>query len=117
MFEAANRLVRLLTDLSAHCGEERAAVVARELTKLHEEVRPGNLGELTVYYEEQPPKGEVTLLVESAPRHASVVDTESIQRRARSLLQEGVTRRDVASQLAEEFSMSRRDTYRLVTEL
>ncbi|UCD24238.1 MAG: 16S rRNA (cytidine(1402)-2'-O)-methyltransferase [Gemmatimonadota bacterium] len=117
VFEAANRLVRLLTDLTAHCGAERGAVVARELTKLHEEIRPGNLDELRVYYEEREPRGEVTVLISAAPRETTEFDAASVELRARVLLQEGVTRRDVADQLAEEFSMPRRDAYRLVTGL
>ena len=117
VFEAANRLVRLLTELSQHCGSSRAAVVARELTKLYEEIQAGNLGELVVYYEEQVPRGEVTVLVGAAPPATVEVDAASVQLRARVLLEAGATRRDVADQLAEEFSMPRRDAYRLVTEL
>ena len=117
VFEAANRLVRLLNDLSEHCGSDRAAVVARELTKLHEEIKAGNLGELVVYYEEQAPRGEVTVLVRAAPPETVEADAASVQSRARVLLEEGATRRDVADQLAQEFSMPRRDAYRLVTDL
>jgi len=117
VFEAANRLLRLLNDLSEHCGSDRAAVVARELTKLHEEIKAGNLGELVVYYEEQAPRGEVTVLVRAAPPETVEADAASVQSRARVLLEEGATRRDVADQLAQEFSMPRRDAYRLVTDL
>jgi 16S rRNA (cytidine1402-2'-O)-methyltransferase len=117
IFEAANRLVRLLTDLAAHCGADRGAVVARELTKLHEEIRCGNLAELAVYYDEQVPRGEVTVLVEAAARQSSAPDWDAVRRRARSLLDDGLTRRDTATRVAREFAVSRKEAYRLVTDL
>ncbi|UCG86445.1 MAG: 16S rRNA (cytidine(1402)-2'-O)-methyltransferase [Gemmatimonadota bacterium] len=117
IFEAANRLVRLLSDLATHCGADREAVVARELTKLHEEIKCGNLADLTVYYDEQAPRGEVTVLVGSATRQPAAVDCDAVKQTARLLLEDGVTRRDTAARVAREFGISRRDAYRLVTDL
>jgi 16S rRNA (cytidine1402-2'-O)-methyltransferase len=50
LFEAAPRLVTLLADLVSVAGGEREAVVARELTKIHEEIRGGTLAELVDYF-------------------------------------------------------------------
>jgi len=62
-FESAQRLSETLSAMAGVLGA-RAAVVARELTKLHEEVRRGSLGELAAHYEKAgAPRGEVTLLV------------------------------------------------------
>jgi 16S rRNA (cytidine1402-2'-O)-methyltransferase len=62
-FESAQRLSETLSDMDTVLGP-RAAAVARELTKLHEEVRRGSLQELASHYAKAgPPKGEVTLLV------------------------------------------------------
>src|SRR6185503_6171047 len=61
MFEAPPRLVALLDDLSARCDPERRVAVARELTKIHEELRTGTLGEVAAYYREHAPRGEVTV--------------------------------------------------------
>ena len=55
-------------------GGERRAVVARELTKLHEEFRRGTVAELAAYYEATAPRGEVVVLIEGAP--AAVPDHE-----------------------------------------
>jgi 16S rRNA (cytidine1402-2'-O)-methyltransferase len=119
LFEAPLRVVELLADLAAACGGDRRAVVARELTKLFEETRAGTLTELAGYYAEAPPRGEVTVIVagtgkaarqEPAPAH----DTEA---RARALLAQGMTRRDVAEQLAVETGITRNTAYRLVNEL
>ena len=70
-FESAQRLAESLTAMAQVLGD-RQAVVARELTKLHEEVRRGSMTELAAHYEKSgAPKGEVTLLIagpqESAP--------------------------------------------------
>ncbi len=117
VFESAGRLVRLLEDLASTCGGGRDAVVARELTKLHEELKIGTLSDLAVYYEENPPRGEVTLLVAGRPPEAAAQDEDAIRERARALLDEGLSRRDVAGRLAAEFAVPRREAYRMVTRL
>ena len=62
------RLATCLKDMAEILGPRNAAV-AREITKLHEEVRRGSLADLARAYEqERAPKGEVTLLVSGAPR-------------------------------------------------
>ena len=66
-YEAPSRTAALLADLAKHCGAERPAAVARELTKLHEEVRRGTLGGLEAYYLEHPPRGEVTVVIGGRP--------------------------------------------------
>ena len=117
LFEAANRLQELLDDLTAVCGVERRGAVARELTKLFEETRDGTLADLAGYYREAPARGEVTVIVAGTGkpfREAPPIDPEA---RARALLQEGFSRRDVADRLADETGISRNSAYRLVNEL
>jgi 16S rRNA (cytidine1402-2'-O)-methyltransferase len=117
LFEAPNRLASLMEDLSRVCGAERRAVVTRELTKVHEEVRPGTLAQLAGYYREEAPKGEITVLIASKPVERRVVNEEVIRARARELLAQGESRRDVATRLAGELQVSRKETYRVVTSL
>jgi 16S rRNA (cytidine1402-2'-O)-methyltransferase len=117
VFEAANRLVRLLQELSASCGDDRPGVVARELTKIHEEIKSGNLADLAVYYDENPPRGEVTVMIAGGNVSRADFDERVARDLARQLLGKGMTRRDVAGRVAEELAMSRRDAYKLVTEL
>ncbi len=117
LFEAPGRLVRLLSDLAEACGAERHAAVARELTKVHEELKSGTLRELAVYYEESPPRGEVTLLVAGTPPVTPAPDEHTVRERAKQLLGEGMSRRDTAIRLAAELALSRREAYRIVTDL
>ncbi|MGH7535749.1 MAG: 16S rRNA (cytidine(1402)-2'-O)-methyltransferase, partial [Gemmatimonadales bacterium] len=115
LFEAPPRLVALLEDLARAAGPERRAVVARELTKLHEELRGGTLAELARYYSEVPPRGELTVVLEGAGKPALPPDrTEEALAQATALLAEGLTRREVARRIAETLGMARNDAYRLV---
>jgi 16S rRNA (cytidine1402-2'-O)-methyltransferase len=117
VFEAPNRTAELLDDLVATCGAERRGVVARELTKLFEETRDGTLAELAGYYRDTPPRGEVTVIVSGTGVPAREAPRPDPEARARALLAEGMTRRDVADRLAQETGISRNSAYRLVNEL
>lgn len=62
-YESPFRLVKTIGQLAEVMGNERRATVARELSKLHEEVRRGTLAELSAWYTLHPPKGEIVLIV------------------------------------------------------
>jgi 16S rRNA (cytidine1402-2'-O)-methyltransferase len=118
LFEAPSRLVALLRDLADAAGPGRRALVARELTKLHEELRAGTLAELADYYSEVPPRGELTIVVEGTGTPAPAADrTHDATEEATVLLAEGLTRREVVRRLTETMGMSRNDAYRLVMGL
>jgi 16S rRNA (cytidine1402-2'-O)-methyltransferase len=117
LFEAPNRVAELLADLVAACGGERRAAVARELTKVFEETRVGTLAVLAGYYAEAVVRGEVTVIVAGTGRVAPEERPPDPAERARRLLAQGMTRKDVAEQLAEETGITRNRAYRLVNEL
>ncbi len=120
LFEAPPRLVDLLEDLGKAAGRTRRAVVARELTKLHEELRLGTLEELAGYYAEHPPRGELAIVLEGTGTPAALPDrTEDAVAQATRLLADGLTRREVVRRLSEshDLGLSRNDVYRLVMEL
>ena len=117
VFEAPNRTAELLDDLVETCGAERRGVVARELTKMFEETRDGTLADLAGYYRNTPPRGEVTVIVSGTGVPAREAPRPDPEARARALLAEGMTRRDVADRLAQETGISRNSAYRLVNEL
>lgn len=118
LFEAPTRLVALLEDLLRAAGPERTVVVARELTKLHEEIRSGALGELVDYYSAIPPRGELTVVLQGRGKPATAPDlTEDAVEQATSLLAEGLTRREVVRRLTESLGLPRNEAYKLVMEL
>ncbi len=77
-FEAPSRLAKTLADMAEIFGEREAAVM-RELTKLHEEARRGTLPELAAAYDCAPPKGEITLVVGSAPKPGEDFASENLK--------------------------------------
>ncbi len=117
LFEAPPRVAELLLDLAAVCGGERRAAVARELTKVFEETRAGTLTELAGYYAEAPARGEVTVVVAGTGKPLREEPPPDPEARARALLAQGLTRKDVADRIAEETGIARNTAYRLVNEL
>lgn len=117
-YEAPNRLVDLLADLEKLAGGDREAVVARELTKLHEEIRAGTLAELIEYFTVHEPRGEITLVLSGSgvPYQPQPVLVD-IEKRAGELLAEGVSRKGVVQRLVEETGMARNEVYRRVMAL
>jgi 16S rRNA (cytidine1402-2'-O)-methyltransferase len=117
-YEAPPRLAGLLQDLLPLTGGDRRVVVARELTKLHEEIRGGTVAELAAYYAATPARGEITVVLEGAAAPAAEPDrSEDAQEQATSLLAAGLTRREVARKLTESMGLPRNEAYKLVMEL
>ena len=117
LFEAPNRVTQLLADLSDVCGSDRHASVSRELTKVFEETRSGTLQELSEHYAEAPARGEVTVIIAGTGKPHVEERPPDPGERARTLLAEGLSRKDVADRVAEETGISRNAAYRLVNEL
>jgi len=111
LYEAPPRVADLLETLAVAGGADRRAVVARELTKLHEEFRRGTVAELAAYYGTTAPRGEVVVLVDGAP--PAVPDHDAAARRAGALRAEGTSVRDTVRHLQEEFGVARNEAYRL----
>lgn len=66
-YESPHRLLKTLEQLAEAFGADRQAAVARELSKLHEEIARGTLLELMEYYQVNPLKGEIVLVVAGCP--------------------------------------------------
>jgi 16S rRNA (cytidine1402-2'-O)-methyltransferase len=121
LYEAPHRLLACLDDALAVLGDRQAAV-ARELTKVHEEVLRGSLSALrTQCAAGAGPRGEYTLVVEGASAGATAAPDEPDWERARArlaaLLAAGWRTRDAANVVASELGLSRRDAYRLALEV
>ena len=117
IFEAPNRVAQLLADLVEVCGPERQAAVSRELTKVFEETRAGTLQELSELYAAAPARGEVTVVLSGTGKQHVEEPPPDPGARAKALLADGLSRKDVAHRLAEETGISRNTAYRLVSEL
>ncbi len=114
-FESAQRLAASLADMAAELGD-RPAAVARELTKLYEEVRHGTLDELARHYAEAgPPKGEIVVVV-GPPLPAAAPSIADLDASLKAALVH-LSLRDAASEVAEALGLKRRDVYARALEL
>lgn len=114
IFESPPRIARTLADLHGAAGE-RTVMVARELTKLHEELRTGTLGELSGVYATTELKGEVVLVVGG---HVDVPGPESdLPALTRRLLGEGHKPSRVAREVASITGISGSAAYDIVREV
>ncbi len=107
-FESPNRLADSLAALAAAFGAERRAAVARELTKLHEEVARGPLAELASRYADGT-RGECCIVVAGAERRAA--DPEAALAEVLALVAAGRSLRDAAAEVAAEAGLSRKALY------
>ncbi len=118
-YEAPHRLLSTLMDLGAILGEDRQIVLARELTKLHEEWWRGTIGEaIATYSKTRQAKGEYTLVVAGEQLTQNPVLSEAeLKAELRQLLQQGMSRSQASRHLAQLTSQSRRRIYQLALEL
>ncbi len=119
LFESPKRLVRLLVDLGEGCDLERRVAIGRELTKAHEEFFRGTLKEAARYYEEHPPRGEVTLVVdrERTEGAGEELDREAVEVLARSAMARGLSPSEAARDVARRLNAPRNAVYRIVQSL
>jgi 16S rRNA (cytidine1402-2'-O)-methyltransferase len=113
LYEAPHRIVETLADAKDILGP-RPAVIAREITKIHEEFLRGNLGELLESANKRAPRGEITLLIgPGAPEAQPVNLTVSLKQRVEQLENEsGMDRKAALKQAARERGLGKREAYK-----
>lgn len=115
-YEAPTRTAATLHDLAAVLGDRRACV-ARELTKVHEELVRGTLRELTARFTETPPRGEVTVVVEGAPPTAADAPAIDVEAEVKRRLAAGESPKEIAAALSLATGKPRRQIYQLAVAL
>jgi 16S rRNA (cytidine1402-2'-O)-methyltransferase len=114
LYEAPHHLVRTVTDLAAACGPDRPVVLARELTKLHEEVWSGDLAAAADHLATTPPRGEYTLVLGGAPEVAAAEASDAMIAAALEReLAGGATRRSAVDAVAAALGVPRKRVYAL----
>jgi 16S rRNA (cytidine1402-2'-O)-methyltransferase len=114
LFEAPNRVGATLSALVEAGAGDRAAVVARELTKQFEEFRRGSVAELAGMYSEVDPKGEVVLVIAGAEK--SEVTEDELTKAASALRASGKSPRDVMDHLVSALGAPRNLAYKIAHE-
>jgi 16S rRNA (cytidine1402-2'-O)-methyltransferase len=110
LYESPRRVHATLTQLLGACGPLREVAVARELTKLHQEVWRGTLDEAVGHVELGEPRGEHVIVLAPAPPPPEASDDE-IDAHVVAALAEGLSTRDAAARVARDLGVPRRRTY------
>jgi 16S rRNA (cytidine1402-2'-O)-methyltransferase len=109
LFESPQRLAESLADAAAALGD-RPAAVARELTKLFEEIRRDRLTALSQAYESGgPPRGEVVVVI--GPPEDQTASEEDVEAVLAAALARGASVKDAAAEAAARFGLARKEAY------
>ena len=117
LYESPHRLLPTLTDLADILGNDRAIVLARELTKLHEEFWRGTTAEAIALYQNRHPQGEFTLVIAGATSQPLTLSEAQLKAELQQLIAQGMTRSQASRQLAQLTSLPRRQLYQLALDL
>ncbi len=115
MFESPQRIGSSLISMAQAWGDRRV-VVARELTKMHEEVVRGTVSELARRFSEQDTRGEIVVVLEGAADRPAA-DDETLRSALRDELGSGRSLRDAARSVAELYEVANRRAYDLALEI
>ena len=112
LYEAPHRLVRTLTEMNALCGDHRRVVLARELTKIHEEVWRGTLAEALVHVAAREPLGEYVIVLGGAPPAAESTDDEIHAELIRQL-DDGASKKSAIAAVADHLAVQKNRVYEI----
>ncbi|HEX2386811.1 MAG TPA: 16S rRNA (cytidine(1402)-2'-O)-methyltransferase, partial [Candidatus Binatia bacterium] len=113
-YEAPHRIRETLADMLELFGD-RAAVVGREVTKLHEEFIRGRLSDALATVVAKEPRGEITLVVAGFSGEKRPAET-ALKDEIEALLSQGLRVKEIAEILGEKFDYPKKDIYRMVLE-
>lgn len=116
LYEAPGRLASTLADLAAVCGGDRPVSMARELTKLYEEIWRGNLRDAVAEFAARSVRGEVVVVIGGAPSPPEAGE-EEVSEALRRRFALGESARDAAASVSEELGVARRRVYALAVSL
>lgn len=117
LYEAPHRLRRTVADLLTVLGEARPVALARELTKIHEEVWRGTLAELQARLEQEEVRGEIVLVIggrtkEEVAANKGEITEEEIAARVKEMMAAGKDKKEVMKTIALELNISKKEVYR-----
>jgi 16S rRNA (cytidine1402-2'-O)-methyltransferase len=112
--EAPHRLLDSLQDLADGLGD-RPSAVARELTKVYEEIYRGPLQAAIAHFTQNPPRGEFTLVVQGNPAEQRLWEEADLEREIDAGISQGLPPGEIAQSLAARSGWPRREIYRRIT--
>lgn len=116
-YEAPHRVRQTLQEMAEVLGGDRQIVLAREITKLHEELWRGSIQDAIAHYTTREPTGEFTLVVAGAELTQPILSEEALIAELQDLLKQGLSRSQASRQLAQQTSLPRRQIYQLALSI
>jgi 16S rRNA (cytidine1402-2'-O)-methyltransferase len=117
LYESPHRIRQTLQDLAECLGQYRPIVVAREITKLHEEFWRGTIRDAITHYTQHEPRGEFTLVVAGAELAMPALSEDALKAELMQIMAQGVSRSQASRQLAQLTQLPRRQLYQLALAL
>jgi len=116
IYESGKRIERTIQDLLNICGDERKAIIARELTKMHEEIQRGTLRHLQTKMSDISTKGEFVLILSGISEDHYVSDS-LLKEELQEIIGSGKSKRDAVKELTSKYQLSKRRVYDLSIEI
>ena len=116
IYESGKRIERTIQDLLNICGDERKAIIARELTKMHEEIQRGTLRHLQTKMSDISTKGEFVLILSGISEDHYVSDS-LLKEELQEIIGRGKSKRDAVKELTSKYKLSKRRVYDLSIEI
>jgi 16S rRNA (cytidine1402-2'-O)-methyltransferase len=117
LYESPHRIRQTLQDLAECLGQYRPIVLAREITKLHEEFWRGTIRDAIAHYTQHEPRGEFTLVVAGAELAMPALSEDALKAELMQIMAQGVSRSQASRQLAQLTQLPRRQLYQLALAL
>ena len=117
-FEVANRLQETL-EIIKNTLENRNISIARELTKMHEEVIYGDINEVVDFFEKNPQKlrGEFVVIVEKTAKNQKFFSNDEIIFEIQESLKKGKSIKDISIELSQIFDLNKKEIYKIALDL
>lgn len=117
LYEAPHRLLKTLQDIETIMGQERPVIVARELTKIHQEVKRGSVQEIKEYYKENQPRGEICLLLPVPAQVKPAITLDEIIKETEDLIKSGLDKKQAFKMKAREYNIPKSIIYEQFIDL
>lgn len=110
-YEAPHRLIKTLNNMSEILDSERKIVVAREITKIHEEFIRGTISEVTDYFEQNAPRGEFVVLISPNAAQETQLSWAELIKAVNRLVDTGESKKSAIKTVAQENNVSKNELY------
>lgn len=115
-YEAPHRLLAALEDIENTMGSKRRIIVARELTKVHEEVLRGSVTDLKERFSLTAPRGEICLIIEGKTETETGQDLDAIMGEVEELIQKGMAKKEAFKMKASQYHLQKSTIYNYYVE-